>query len=165
MKAYDRIVDFLTGALGWVGIVTVFLMLIHITLDVVLRFTLNMPVWGTITMVSLYYMPIIVFAPLALAEKEDGHIAMEIIHAALRDGLRNIVSLIGTVISIVVVAAMTYATFLEFHSKYRIGSAIMEHSTRVPTWITYAIVPLGLGVMGLVLIGKLVRSAHAGQNR
>jgi TRAP-type C4-dicarboxylate transport system permease small subunit len=60
---------------------------------------------------------------------------------------------------------MTYATFLEFHSKYKIGSAIMEHNTRVPTWITYAIVPLGLGVMGLVLVGKLVRATQAGRNQ
>ena len=58
--------------------VAVVLMMAHISLDVLLRW-IGLPIPATVTIVPHYYMLPIVFLPLALAEKNDAHITVEIL--------------------------------------------------------------------------------------
>jgi len=55
------------------------LMMLHITLDVVLRNFFNTPLPGTIALVSHYYMALVAFMPLAFAEQKNAHIAVEVL--------------------------------------------------------------------------------------
>jgi TRAP-type C4-dicarboxylate transport system permease small subunit len=78
MKLFQRVLEPLVSVMGLVGIICVTLMMLHITTDVILRFVFNSPIRGTITIVSHYYMVILGFCSLAVAESRDAHVSVEV---------------------------------------------------------------------------------------
>ena len=68
MRRIIRAVDVLTLTLAVIAGVAVVALMLHVTLDVVMRGLFNKPPTGTIVFVSNYYMVLVVCLPLALAE-------------------------------------------------------------------------------------------------
>ena len=68
MKLLSRL---LARAANWTSVLAglaVVAMMLQVTLDVTLRYLIGKPLMGTLTMVSFYYMVIVAFVPLALAD-------------------------------------------------------------------------------------------------
>ena len=83
MKLLSRL---LARAANWTSVLAglaVVAMMLQVTLDVTLRYLIGKPLMGTLTMVSFYYMVIVAFVPLALAEQRDAHISVDFVTEAL----------------------------------------------------------------------------------
>lgn len=131
-------------------------LVLHITLDVVARAFLSMPISGTILFVSQFYMPMIAFLPLAFVEKQNGHISVELIHVMLPGGVQRILDLLAHTLSLVVYAVLAVRCWSEALAKLRIGAAEMEGSLRIPTWPTYFFLPIGFALIVAVLAYRII---------
>ena len=74
-----RLLGRLANALAFLGGIAVVLMMLHICADVIAKYVFNSPIPGTLEIVSNYYMVATVFLPLALVERKNAHIAVEIL--------------------------------------------------------------------------------------
>lgn len=146
-----------------VGAIAVALMMVQITADVIGKFIFLSPVPATITLVSNYYMVVVAFLPLAYAERGNGHITVEVLTELMPMPVQRHLGAFATLLSALVFALLTYRTFPEAMNKQDIGTFIMEQGTKVPTWPSYYLLPIGTGLMVLVLLFKLVRYVRGGE--
>ena len=145
-----------TKLLNWIGLILLLMMIVHVTLDVSLRFLFNMPLTGTITVVSLFYMIAVAFLPLAAVEERDAHISVEVLTELLPTRIQDWLQILAALITTLVMGLLAVRTAAEALAKFRIGAFVIEAGTRVPTWPAYVLLPLGFGLMTLVLIRKLL---------
>lgn len=155
MQASDRLLRAVIAVYGAVGAAAIFLMMLHITADVVGKFVFNRPLPGTIPIVSQYYMVIAAFLPLAMVERLTGHISVEILYTSLPRTLRGLLTVFATALGVVVFAALTWATWGEAVKKYAIGAFSYEQGIKVPVWPSYFVLPAGTALFTLVLVWRL----------
>tara|TARA_R110001606_G_scaffold261206_14_gene409572 strand:- start:102678 stop:103256 length:579 start_codon:yes stop_codon:yes gene_type:complete len=156
MYRLGRWLSGLTDFTTLIGGLAIALMMLHITTDVVLRFLLSSPLPGTITYVSNYYMVIAAFVPLAYAEKLDAHVSVEVVVERLPRNLQRHLAHWLLPASATVLGFMTVKTWDEAINKYQSGAALVEGGTTIITWPGYFMLPLGLGLMVLVLVYKFL---------
>ena len=78
LRSVERSVDGATSLVSIIGGLAVVLMMVHISLDVILKYTLHYPLVGTIEIISAYYMPAAIFLALAAVERGKHHIMVEL---------------------------------------------------------------------------------------
>lgn len=151
-KFLSRFIDFLTVISG----LAIALMMLHITLDVILRNVFNYPLPGTITVVSYYYMAIAAFMPLAFAEQKQAHISVEVVTERLPKWLQAHLAGWMLLFSAAVFALLTLRSWEEAMSKYGIKASVVQGEDSLPVWPTYFVLPLGCCLMFLVVTYKFI---------
>jgi TRAP-type C4-dicarboxylate transport system permease small subunit len=151
-KFLSRFIDFLTVISG----LAIALMMLHITLDVIVRNVFNYPLPGTITVVSYYYMAIAAFMPLAFAEQKQAHISVEVVTERLPPWLQTHLAGWMLLFSAAVFALMTLRSWEEAMSKYGIKASVVQGEDSLPVWPTYFVLPLGCCLMFLVVAYKFI---------
>lgn len=154
MKPFAKGLRLLERIISFAGMACVVLMMLHVTADVAGRYFLGKPLPGTITVVSSYYMVALSFLPLAVAEKLNAHISVDIIFerfpAWIRHGLVSLNYLFLTVV-------LTFATVRSWQvavDKMKIRAAIQQGTEMIPVWQSYWLLPVGLGLMALLCVAK-----------
>lgn len=137
------------------GGVAVLLMIAHVTLDVLSRTFLNWPLPGTTLIVSEYYMVACAFLPLAYAERIGGHISMDALSAMASPRVQRIQTAAGYAFSSVVFGLLTWTAWLDAMKKYRLGAFEIEFGTRIPVWPAYFLLPLGAGLLCVLVVVRL----------
>ncbi|MGQ2909584.1 MAG: TRAP transporter small permease [Aliihoeflea sp.] len=131
-------------------------MMIQVTADVAMRYLLGRPLSGTLTVVSYYYMVIAAFVPLALAEQKGGHISVEFVTELLpqrvQDHLAGLILIPTTLIG----AVLTWRTFEAAMRAFQMGASQTNGSSSIPVWPAYFALPLGAGLMTLILLARFI---------
>lgn len=156
MVRVGRIISWLTGLTSAVGSFFVILLILHITLDVFLRFAFNKPLSATIIYVSVFYMIAISFLSLSSVEEKDAHISVELLTGLLPRKPARIVHGFSLLLTLLVVGALTLRTWQEAVAKYNIGSFAIDSGAKISTWPSYFLLPVGLGLMLIVVAYKFV---------
>jgi TRAP-type C4-dicarboxylate transport system permease small subunit len=138
------------------GLVAVALMMLHITIDVAGRFLLNEPVPATIAFVSNYYMVVVAFLPIAYAETRNSHITVEVLTELFPMRVQNHLYSWSYLISALVFGLLTYRGWGEAVKAQGSGTFIMEQSTKLLVWPSYYLLPIGTGLMVVVLLYRFV---------
>ena len=105
-KALARLLDIQAA----IGIAAVGLMMFHITFDVIGKYLFNAPLPATLEIVSHYYMVVVVFLPLAMVEKRDAHISVEVLTQNFSDRWQKVILAATWILSGVFFTALTYRT-------------------------------------------------------
>ena len=156
MTRIGNLLASLSDSLAAIGRLVLLATMLHVTLDVILRFVINQPLAGTVEISSYWSMVALVFLPLAAVECRNGHIAVEIVAQHLGERAQRLL------IGVVCLASAFFYTLLAWRSgheaieKMRIGekySSAME----LPIWPPRFLLPLGCGLLVLVLLVKAVR--------
>lgn len=151
-RALDRLIDFTT----LVGGIAVVLMMVHITLDVVMRFFGNPPP-GTISIVSYYYMLIVSFLSLAYAERCNAHISVEIVYSLFPRYAQSICRAIGLLLCLAVYGLMAMKSWDIALGKFAIQAKFIQGNSVVLTWPGYFLLPFGFSLIWLACLMKLLR--------
>jgi TRAP-type C4-dicarboxylate transport system permease small subunit len=130
------------------------LMVIHIAIDIFMRYVLNISLPGTIAFVANYYMIAIIFLPLATAEIGRRHIEVEVVTQMCPAWVDALMRFVGWSVSILIFSLMTYESWREATRAYTNGLFIIEHGYRVPVWISYYMLPLGFASMTLICLTR-----------
>jgi TRAP-type C4-dicarboxylate transport system permease small subunit len=103
-----RTAGLLTTITGTVGRIGVVLLMLHVVADVVMRFAFDTPIVGTLEFSQFWYLIVIAFLGLALAERRDDHIAAPILFDRLSTQMKKEFTVIGSVLTIVLLLAIAW---------------------------------------------------------
>ncbi|MGH1331803.1 MAG: TRAP transporter small permease [Paracoccaceae bacterium] len=155
MKKLGNMLAAVATAYAVIGAVAIALMMLHITADVIGKFVFNRPLPGTIPIVSQFYMVIATFLPLAMVERANGHISVEIIVTNFPDRLQDFIAMLASALGTIIFGLLTWRALIEAGRKYSVGTFSYENGHKILTWPTYYIVPIGTALLTLVLFYKL----------
>lgn len=156
MYVLGRLLSHLVSLLAIVSSAAVALMMFHITLDVAMKYFFNMPLVGTLAIVSNYYMPAAIFLPLALCERSNGHIDVEVLTQLFSRPLQRWLAALAWLIAAGVFAILTYRTAIDALDKQAIGTFVIEQDTRIDVWPSYYLLPIGFGLVTAVLLYRFL---------
>jgi TRAP-type C4-dicarboxylate transport system permease small subunit len=98
----------------------------------------------------------IVFLPLALTERNDAHITVEVLVQYLSRRLQKLLAVLAWAVSAGVLGILFYQTLLDALDKTEKGTFIMEIDWKIPLWVSYYFLPVGFGLVVLVLVYRIV---------
>ena len=134
------------------GGLAVTLMLVHVTLDILLKYFFSMPINGTLEIVSIYYMVAAVFLPLGIVERARGHILVEVFtqHLAPRAvaGFSGVSGLLG----VLFLAALTTMSGIEAVNRTLTLERWDVVFFYLPVWPSRWFLPVGCGVFTIYLL-------------
>lgn len=152
----DKLLGGASTLLAWVAGIALILMMLHITVDVIARYVFNSPLHGTVEIVSAYYMVAVVFLPLAMIERLNGHIAVELVTQHFPRRIQHIGIGIVALLSAAYFCAFAWETWGDAVRKYDVGEQALG-SISITIWPTRFYVPIGCGLIALVLVYKAIR--------
>lgn len=164
MNPIQKIVE---HVISWTTIVAgaaITLMMLHISFDVLLRYASGRGMPGTLSIVSYYYMVIAAFVPLAFAELRNAHIQMELITDLLPSREGRILQGWVLVPTALVTGVLTWRGFEIALSQTRIGAAQIQGSSSIPVWPAYYALPLGAGLMTILVVLRFLSFLKGRQN-
>jgi len=144
------------------GAIAIFLMMAHITLDVVARFVVLKPLPGTLVFVSRYYMVIVAFLSLAVTERHAQHISVEVVSERMPERVQGGLNVMGALLSAIIFGMLAWRGFEEGIKKYEVGAFVLESNVAIPVWPTYFLLTFGAALMSLTLIFKIIRHLSGG---
>ena len=156
MSTPGRLLARTTSLATLIAGIAIALMMLHVSLDVAFRYLLGAPLPGTLTIVTYYYMVIAAFVPLAFAELRRAHISKEIVTDLLPRRGRNMLEGWMLVPTGLVTGLLTWRGFEEALKQQAIGAAQIQGSSSIPIWPAYYALPLGAGLMTLLVIYRFV---------
>lgn len=147
MFLIGRALSYLVKSASLVGTICVVLMMLHVTADVVGRYLFNAPLPGTIVVVANYYMIIIVFIAIGVAEEQRSHISVDVFTDLLPERPRNMLSIFATLLTIAVTAVLMIGGWTEAMKKTRMVATKEQGSQLFEVWQSYWFVPVGAALM------------------
>lgn len=151
----EKLIRLLARVFGLIGMIGMFAMLLHVTIDVAGKWLFDTPLPVTIEMTAHYYMVGVVFFPLAAVELKNGHISVEIIPQYLSTRARHILIAVVSLLGVVYFSIVTARTWHDAVNKFEIGEYLYG-TVPLEIWQTRFFVPLGCGLLTLVLFWKAV---------
>ena len=149
VRAIDRWILALAG-------IALVLMMVHICVDVVANLLLGTPVPLTNAAVTQYYMIGVAFLPLAAGEYRAAHIGVDLVVNHLPAVIRRKLDHVVQTLCFAVYAALAIQSSQLAMEKLAGNAYLMEQTTRVSTWPSYFLVPLGFGLIALLIGLRLV---------
>lgn len=160
MPVIGKIIGALIRVLSFVGTICIVLMMLHVAADVVMRYLFNTPLPGTLTIVSRYYMVLLVFLSLAAVEKQGAQITVEVVHDRLPALVRKGLAPLSFLLTSVVFALLAVRAAEVAWDQTRLGAAVAQGTTVIPVWPSYWPVAIGSGAIALYALFRLL----GGQN-
>jgi TRAP-type transport system small permease protein len=132
----------------YVSAITIFIMMMWIVMDVVLRSVFNSPITGTIEITGEYLLLIIVYLSISYTYKEGNHVSVDFIVEMLPKSLRKVLKVTTNLLSIAAFSFLGYANFLK-------GLDYFANNVRTTSLLHYPLAPalmiIALGVFLLVI--------------
>lgn len=141
---------------AWIGGCALILMMLHISADVVARYIFNAPLHGTVEVVSAYYMVGVVFLPLAMIERSNAHIVVELVTQHFPRRVQELLIGIVAMASALYFGAFTWQTWGDALKKFAVSEVALG-TVPVTVWPTRFYLPIGCGLITLVLLYKAFR--------
>ena len=155
MIGLGRGLGVLSDVFVFAACVGLILMMVHITFDVFMRL-IGSPIPATITIVPFYYMVPLIFLPLAMAERNDAQITVELLTQKLGQRWQQVLAVFGWLLAIAIYLVMTLETWGDASKKLAIGAFKIEQGVKIPIWMSYYVLPIGFGLAMAVLIYRVL---------
>lgn len=148
--------EWLAEILLSVTAIPVLAMMVHVTLDVILKYTINMPVQGTLEITAYYYMVTIVVLPMAFVELTRQSIAVDLFYQMLSPSGQVVTTAIVLLISALGYGGLAYISWpdaLEALAK----KEIVMGTVNIYIWPSRFVLPGALFVAALVCVYHFIK--------
>ena len=142
-----RLFERILGAVGWVGLVGVLVLMAHTVLNAVLRKTAIGSLYGTLEFGGYWYMAIIAMLGLIWAQQRGEHIDARLIFDFFPRAVQREVEIFNHLITFLICVGFTIYGWVEAVDKMDIGTT--AGVSGVVIWPAYFFVPLGFGLMAI----------------
>jgi TRAP-type C4-dicarboxylate transport system permease small subunit len=157
MRIFTRALDALTQILVVLSGIVIAFMAIHIAVDVGGRYLLRAPLPGTVEFVSRYYMVVLVFLPLALVQRQDGHFVAGLFTDHLPPRIKLRLIAVTNLAMAAVAGLLAWAGASAAEHATRTGEQVQAAEFVILSWPGRWLVPLGLGLMALQALVNAAR--------
>lgn len=165
MKRFAWLIKWASNVTIGLGAIVTVLMMVHVFIDVLLDMIFNVQLPGTLVTVANYYMVAIAFLPLALVERRNQHISVDIVSTQFPDRIREPIRFAVVVVSFFLLCFLTWRGWIEAGRKFQANAAMLEGGYSIPVWPTFYLMPIGMGLFAAVLLYKILRYIRGGENR
>ena len=164
MLLVGKFLSGLTKTASLIGTFCIGLMMLHVTADVIGRYLFNAPLTGTIVIVGHYYMIIVVFMALGVAEEKGAHISVEFLTDMMPKSVQSWLSVFSGVLTVAVFALLAVSGYFEAMKKTKYGASIEQGSDMITIWQSYWAIPIGATLIALIAAYKIVVALTGSQN-
>lgn len=144
----------LANVLVVIASISLVAMMLHIVLDVALKYTLNRPIQGTLEVVSFYYMVLSVFMPLALVDLRREAISVDVFFNLFPRPIKLACVVVTLVLAVLTLGALGLRSGLDAMHAWSIGDTAMGVA-EVVIWPSRFVLPLGYFAAALVALWQL----------
>lgn len=153
IKGYVKFVNRLSKILENIAMVIVFFTAMLIIANVILRRVVNMPIVGTHDLV-LFFTSAAIALSLAYCAVKDGHIYISILVEKFPSKVQKIIDIVIGTISSMFLMFVSWHMFLYADSMRKTKEVSL--TIHIPHYPFVLILATGFGVLGLVVIGKVL---------
>ena len=136
--------------------IPVLAMMVHVTLDVALKYLINTPIQGTLEITAYYYMVSIVVLPMAFVELTRQSIAVDLFYQMMPQGMQVVVTAFVLLLSAIGYGGLAYIAWpdaLESLAK----KEIVMGTVNIYIWPPRFLLPGALALAALVCLYHLFR--------
>ncbi|EEB83998.1 TRAP transporter small permease [Roseobacter sp. GAI101] len=164
MFLIGKVLSALAKASTLIGTICVVLMMLHVTADVIGRYFFNAPLAGTIVVVANYYMIVLVFISIGVAEEKKAHISVEFVTDLMPRKVQSGFSVFSNILTVAVITVLMIAGYTEAVKKTNIGATLVEGSQMIEVWQSYWAIPVGAALMVLIAAYRIVVTVTGQRN-
>jgi len=157
-RLFGRAVNWITVVSCGIAGLAVLVMTLIITMDVVLRYAFTPTKW--VHEFSGYLMIMAVFLGLAYALKKDAHIKVDFLVARLPKPVQNWLKVINSILFLVFTTMLCYFNWHLFAESLALKTSSFT-AVDVIVWPVQLLMPVGLAIMGLLLIVNIYTETKA----
>ncbi|PSL17416.1 TRAP transporter small permease subunit [Shimia abyssi] len=158
LSQIDRHLYKLEGFLALLSGLAVFSLMIMAVFSVGGRNFLNAPLPGYVDWIE-QAMPLIAFMGIAYAQRDGGHIRMDMLVGALKGRTLYLVEFITTLAVLILMVLLVWGTWAHFSRSFDFGSPIWSRDSSmdiaIPLWPAKLLAPVAFGVLCLRLVLQL----------
>src|SRR5690554_211088 len=158
-----RLSNLAAVGLAMLGTLGILLMVVHVTLDVLLRAAFSISIPTTVELVTRYYLITLALLPLGWVEWRKGMITVEALEGMMSRRLIVISDVLVSVVSAVIYGVLTLATWDKAMEQYAIGSYVMSLNFPMPVWPTYFALPAAFALAAVVCVVRIPILAKGGE--
>lgn len=144
----DRVLLAIAGA-------ALVLMMLQICIDVFGNAFFGTPLPLTNAIVTQYWMIAVAYLPLAATEYRRAHVGVDLVVKQLPAGLRRALDTVVQLLCLGIYGALSAQAWQLATERFARNAFLMEQSTRVSTWPSYFIIPVGFGLVAALLALRL----------
>ena len=156
LKRFDAVVGEVVKYAGWVAGATVIILMLHIVLDVFMRYTFNSPMPATIEVVSYWWMILITFLGQGMTQRRREHLEVTLLTDLMPEVQRLGTVIGGRFLTLITVSALGFYGMLAAIEQTHRGEIAMG-SVTILVWPFRWMVPIGMGIFAAQLAVDLVR--------
>jgi len=151
-----RFISFLLKAASLIGALCIVLMMLNVTADVTGRYLFNAPLPGTTVFVANFYMIILVFLAIGVAEEKKAHISVEFLTDMMPKRVQGILSIFSGLLTVAVIGLVFVAGWTEAVKKTDSGATVVQGSQMLQVWPSYWLIPIGAAFMATVAAYRVI---------
>lgn len=156
---FTTITDRLNKALSIITAVVLIVMMVHIVLHAVLRFSLSAPIYGTNEMVQYWYLPLVALLGIPAAQLQKQHITVTLATERMNFWNAAIFKISAALLGVVVSLLWAWFGFEEALQRMSIGAT--AGVTDITIWPVYFLVPLTFLLLAALYIVEMIAIRHA----
>ncbi|WP_304511597.1 TRAP transporter small permease [Desulfobacula sp.] len=139
----------------------VLLILVHVSLDVLMRYMLNSPIPATLEVVSFYYMIALTFLPMLILEYQDKHIKTDLFFRQFPKALQRVSIAASGLMAVFFYWLLTYVCFEEALSATHRGEVVMGVHL-LPIWPARWLLPVAFLSASIGALFSTIRALSSG---
>ncbi|MHB2263653.1 TRAP transporter small permease [Aliihoeflea sp. PC F10.4] len=161
MTAFSRFVDVVSRTAFLLGGIALVLMMLHISLDVLLRLLIRRPLPGTLEITEFHYMVACTFLPLAMIELRRRSISIEVISERFPERVQIGLSVMADTLTALFWGGLAYFAWLEAIRRTRIGDSVDAVEFFVQTWPARWVFAISMILATLAVLSNLINGLQA----
>jgi TRAP-type C4-dicarboxylate transport system permease small subunit len=130
----SRTISSLVGVFLWLGFAAAIAMMLHVTVDILLRVLFNAPLYGTIEIVSYVYMVAVTFLPLGYVQATRGLITIEVFTQSMAQERRQYLDIGAEVLTAVYLLILATMAAVAAYDKTLTGEAQDATAFQLSVW-------------------------------
>lgn len=156
MKLFHSLVWKSSNFLFAISLVVAFLMMTHVTADVVSRTLFNYPLPGTGEITASWYMVLVAFLPFGWITLRDSHVTADIFTSSMPRPMSRIAEVFADLLGIAYVGTFVWQTWISALKQTKRGEAWEIFGGYLPVWPMRWVLPIAGGVMVAALVLRLL---------
>ena len=157
----DRATGLLSTALLWIAGICVAAMMFHVSADIFSKYFFNQPIQGTLEVTTYYYMPIVALAPLAVLQRERGHIFVELFAQAFSKRFVLFLDMTMSLLTTVFFGLLGWFAGIEAVNKTVRHDYVYVVFFDLITWPTRWVIPITCAIIVVIAILQALRFGQA----
>ncbi len=157
LRLADRFAGWASNLTLLAGAAALVLMMVHVFADVIGRYVFNSPIEGTLETVQIYYMVMVVVLPFAYVTRKDGQIIVALFTQKMAPRRLAALDAAVGVFTLAFMGLFTWMSGIEAVNKTLLGEVRELGDSVIIQWPTRWFLPVGAGIMALVVLIQIIR--------